>query len=355
MYRRGATYDPPGDMRVAMLYTWDWSQEFRDYEAGLVPAHRLFGATQLPEHGLTVATWHWGRMPNSLRRRQFWKIWQALWVFCIQRRVTCVIATTEASALPVLLLRLIGVFRTPVVVLSVGSLTDSYLHGLGGRVRRTLLRRASRVVVFASAQKPHMTQHLGIDPSRVRFIPFGVDVKFFQPLTEPVSPGWDVVSVGTNEGKDFGTLVAALAPGTRRLIVTDSQNADQIQQVRTEGDVTVDHDVPILELRALYASASQVVIPLRDVLFSTGQTVLLENLAMGRPVVVSDTASVRDYASADVATLVAPGSVEEMKRALSTVRSPYVAAASAHVRKHFTSERFADDLAALCRELARTS
>lgn len=334
-----------------MLYTWDWSKEFADYGAGVVPSHRLFGAPQLGEHGLTTATCRWGRVPLGLRNRQLWKIWQALWVFCIQRRVRCVIATTEASALPVLLLRRIRVLRIPVVVLSVGSLTEKYLDGVGGRIRRALLRNASRIVVFATAQQPLMAQHLGVDPSRIRFIPFGVDVDFFRPMQDAVASQWPVVAVGTNEGKDFVTLVAALAPGARCLIVTDDQNAEQVRNAETEGDVTLDGDVPILQLRALYAGARHVVIPLREVLFSTGQTVLLENLAMGRPVVVSDTAAVRDYVSADIATLVTPGDVKEMKSALSSVPSPYVAAAAAHVRRHFTTERFAGDIAALCREV----
>jgi glycosyltransferase involved in cell wall biosynthesis len=336
-----------------MLYTWDWSYEFRDYNLGLVPAHRLCGAAELPSLGLPVRTCRWRPVPNVLRRLQVWKIWQALWVFAIQRSVGCVVATTEASALPVLLLRFVRVLRTPVIVLSVATLTDKYLDGAGGWFRRLLLRQATYVVVYATSQVQLTSELLGIEPRRVRFIPFGVDVDFFQPADG--SREWDFVSVGSNEGKDFPTLVSSLPVGSRCLIVTSVSNQEAALATPTEGTLVVEpFYVAIHELRTLYASGGYQVIPLRDVLYSSGQTVLLENLAMGRPVIVSDTASTRDYVTPEIATVVPPGDTGAMRRALSSPPPPLVPAATKHVRRHFTSRRFARDLAALCAEVAGT-
>jgi glycosyltransferase involved in cell wall biosynthesis len=196
---------------------------------------------------------------------------------------------------------------------------------------------------------PLVSRRLGIPERHIRFIPFGVDTSFFAPTAETVS--WDVVSVGTNEGKDFPTLIAALSPSMRCLIVTDTQNQQQVLNTPTEATVEIDHDVPITRLRTLYASGSCHVVPLRNVPISSGQTVLLENLAMGNAVIVSDTVATRDYVSREVATLVPPGDVSAMREALSTVPARPIDAAVEHVREHFTSERFATDLAALCVEI----
>ncbi len=93
------------------------------------------------------------------------------------------------------------------------------------------------------------------------------------------------------------------------------------------------------------------VIPLHDVLYSTGQTVLLENLAMGRPVIVSDVSVVRDYISPAVATAVPPEDVDALRGALDEEWSEYVAASVEWVRLHFDERRFARDIAKLCRDL----
>lgn len=90
------------------------------------------------------------------------------------------------------------------------------------------------------------------------------------------------VAVGTNDGKDYPSLVEALPPGVHCLIVTDEANATEARRVAEPGAlVSFDAAVPISLLRHLYRAASVQVIPLRDVRFSSGQTVLLENFAAG--------------------------------------------------------------------------
>lgn len=334
--------------RVAFLYAVDWSKEFRDHGAGLVPGHRLFGAADLADHGLDVVVCSWGRAPRRIRNGRVWKLWQGSWVLVTQQRVSCVVATTEAAGLPTLLLRAVGLLRKPVVVLAVAVLSDSYRgQGPGPAVRRWLLRRADTVVTYASGQRELMARDLGIARDRITFIPFGVDVDFFPPV--PAEPIWDVVAVGTNAGKDYPTLVQALPPGASCLVVTDSYNAEQARSVRTAGDLTIDHDVAIVSIRERYAAARRIVVPLRDVDFSSGQTVLLETLAMGKDVVVSDTVAVRDYVDDTVATIVPPGDVEAMRTALEWEPTTHRTKATEHVARHFSSRRFAADLADVVR------
>ncbi len=337
-------------MLVAMLYTWDPSKEFTDYRAGRVPAHRLFGAAELPQFDIDITFCRWRFLPHQLRRLQLWKLWQTFWVLIGQRRLSCIVATTEASALPVLLMRRLGLIRRPVVVLSVAVLADHYRSGAAGAVRRFLLRRADIVTAYASEQVPMLERHLGLSAQQTRFVPFGVDVDFFRPMER--DPRWDVVAVGTNDGKDYPTLVRALQESYRCFIVTDEPNAAQVRSTPSQADITLDHDVPIMDLRDHYAAARRHVIPLRPVPYSSGQTVLLENLSMGRPVIVSDVGMIRDYVTPEVARLVPAGDVDAMRSALAEPPTPSVPAASAHVRQHFSSRRFAADLADICHHLS---
>ena len=108
------------------------------------------------------------------------------------------------------------------------TLTPKYTAGLSGWFRRWLLGSADQIVVLASAQVQLMSERLGRRADRLAFIPFGVDTEFFA-ATAVRQPEmrWDVAAIGTNEGKDYSTLVAALTSGERCLVVTDSRNADR--------------------------------------------------------------------------------------------------------------------------------
>lgn len=340
--------------RVGFLYTADWAHEYLDYQRGAVPAHRLFGAAHFSDAGVVAEICPPIRRERLARHRQLWKVWQALWA-AFDSSLDCVVATNEAAALPLLTLQRIGLARRPVVVLGVALLARRYRVGLGGSIRRWLMRGAAHVVVYARAQVPLVVDLLKLPPGRVSFLAFGVDVHFFN--AEAASPAgeaqWDVVAVGTNEGKDFPVLVSALRQGESCLIVTDEANRELALSVPCAGEVTVMKARPIVELRTKYLEARRCVIPLRDVDYSSGQTVLLENLALGRPVVISDVPGVRDYVDLEEGIVLVPsGDVDAMRRALSADVSPHVQGAVDHVRSRFTSERFSKQLLELCATVA---
>jgi glycosyltransferase involved in cell wall biosynthesis len=335
-------------VRIAFLYTGDWSHEFDAYGRGDVPAHRLFGAGQMWLTGTQAVHCHWGRWPRQLRHPHVWKVWQTLWLLLTQRSVDAVVATTESPALAPLLCRRLGLLWRPVITISVAALRPSYTTGWRGVVVRRLLARSDLVLVYASAQVEPMTRRLGVSADRVRFVPLGVDTDFFAPLPRS-GDGPAVLSVGTNEGKDFATLLDALPAERECLIVTDARNAEIVRSSPSRGRVDLAADVPITRLRDLYAAAGRCVIPLREADFSSGQTVMLEMLAMGVPLTVSDVSAVRDYVGA-VATSVPAGDSAALREAL----EPSIGIdrdAVDHVRASFTSVRFSADLTRLANEV----
>lgn len=308
-----APQGPGPRLVIAALFVSDWDHEFESVSAGRVPSHRLFGMHELAGRGHRVLH-HSRPAPPRRGRRSPWRISQALWLLRVQRDVDVVIATHEAAALPALLLRRMGLVRRPVLVMTVAALEASSRTGLAGRVHRAALRGADALTVFASAQRDALARRLGQPPLLLRWVPLGVDTAFFVP--QDVARAGGVVSVGTNAGKDFPTLMAALTPGTTCTVVTDAWNRAQAQPLADGRAVTFRSDVPITELRDLYAGAEVMVLPLRESQMSSGQTVLLENLAMGTPVVISDVSGVCDYVDPEVVCLVPPGDPARLGAAL---------------------------------------
>ena len=52
---------------------------------------------------------------------------------------------------------------------------------------------------------------LRVPPERIRVLPFGTDCEFWRNTAPPATLGTRVVSVGSDSGRDYGTLLAAAA------------------------------------------------------------------------------------------------------------------------------------------------
>lgn len=135
---------------------------------------------------------------------------------------------------------------------------------------------------------------LGIPHSKVVHVPYQVDTQFWRPMDLP----GDVVSAVGNEMRDYPTLLAAARslPYQFRLVVggTGSRNssgqAPALTALDRAGPLPSNVSagpLPYLELRELYARSRTVVVPLVESDTNHGLTVILEAMAMGKPVICS--------------------------------------------------------------------
>jgi len=318
--------DGKRSLRLLFLYNADWSGEVRDYQRGCVPSHRLFGLAEMTKLGHAASICPCPpRFAKYTKNPLRWRLYQAIYATWHRRRFDALIATHEAAALPLLLLKRIGLLRTPVLVIGVALLHPRNLRGVRKLLWRWLLPRAEMIVSYASAQVDWLASEFSLDRNRLAFVPLGVDTEFFSERRAETIAAENgslsaayCISVGTNEGKDFATLLAALPESIRLTIVTDDHNAGLIERSTDyacrRDRIEMLQNVPIERLRTLYRDAAVHIIPLLESRFSSGQTVLLENMAMGKTVIVSDTSAVRDYLGlSETAIVVQPGDVTQMR------------------------------------------
>lgn len=344
-------------LRILFLYNHNWDKEIRDFRQGTVPSHRLFGLAGVEAAGHQAFTCPKPNYPSLFTKKPFfWRIYQAIFAALHQNRIDCIVATHEASALPVLLLKCLGLLRTPVVVMNVALLHPKQCVGLRKWLWKQGLPCAEAIVSYASAQLEWLMTEFSLNHNRLFFIPLGVDTRFFAPVTSPTKAVEErqgfCLSVGTNDGKDYRALIKALPDGIKLIIVTDHYNKKIINKyLNGRTDIDVRHDIPIDHLRTLYQEASLQIIPLLNTRFSSGQTVLLENMALGKAVVVSRTAATSDYVEDGVTALVIEANdVETLRQRVAEVfkdpqrREQIGAQASEKVRSCFSSERFSQEL-----------
>lgn len=233
----------------------------------------------------------------------------------VGRGADVVLCTDERTGIPAALLTR----RTPVVsgiawLEDPDEFDDAYV-----RVARRALQRMAGVFVECSAMLEPLAGSFGVARDRLHFVHFGIDEQHFSPSVEPPIEG-RVFSVGDDRMRDHETLAAALhrvhaahpqmtAELATTLPVELPSSWAQIHRRRMDAAV-----------RECYARASIVAVALKPTRQGSGLTVILEAMASGRPVVVTDNPGLSDYVEHGVTgLLVPPGSPEAMANAINTL------------------------------------
>jgi len=231
-----------------------------------------------------------------------------------------VFSTVDTVGIPLMLLKQARVLRPPLVYTAVG-LPERLVQlrtGFARRLYAAALRQAHAIVAYSAVEVDWLRNWLGADGPPVVFVPFGVDVEAFRP-TAGALQDVDVVSVGADPQRDFEllTAVASRRPELSFRIVTTADRARSLQPVSP--NVAIETDLALEQVRTRLAAARVVALPVRENTYSGATTVLLQAMAMAKPVVVSRTDAIaRGYGLEDASNcrLVAPGDVDELERVL---------------------------------------
>jgi glycosyltransferase involved in cell wall biosynthesis len=254
-----------------------------------------------------------------------------------------IFSTVDTVGIPLVLLARAGLVRAPVVYTAVG-LPERLEQLRGERVRRLYagaLRRPRAIITYAESEASRLRSWLGTGGPPVLFVPFGVDVNAFHPARER-APDVDVVSIGADPRRDFDllALIAARRPEWRIRIVATADRARSLGAL--PANVALETDIPLDQVRDRLAEARVVALPVRDNSYSGATTVLLQAMAMGKPVVVSRTEAIGGgYGLEDGVNcrLVEPGDANAFEQAVLDLLADDKAAAALGSRARETVER----------------
>lgn len=158
------------------------------------------------------------------------------------------------------------------------------------RVRRRLAP-VDRIYVLSGNQIGIFREH-GFRDDQLCHVPFGIDTDFYTPGT-PQEPDIEVLAVGLDRGRDYGTLFEAVRCLPLTVVVVAKKN--NIAHLDIPSNVhflgTVDHRT----YRSLVRRARIVAVPTHDFAYPTGQSVALESSAVGTAVIVTRTEAMEQY------------------------------------------------------------
>lgn len=195
-----------------------------------------------------------------------------------------IIACSSSVALPVALLKFVGLVKKPLVCIHTGGaekITNPWVLAS----YKKLYCRFDRIVVFSRAEKALLINKLHLTDDRVLFFPLGIDTNFFIPAQEKTSDYF--LSVGRDLNRDFNYLFQAFKGLPINLkVVTSKRN---VSGLNPPSNVEVLFDLPYEMLRETYIKCQAVVLAIKPTKRATGQLVFLEALAMGKAVLATKT------------------------------------------------------------------
>ncbi len=198
-------------------------------------------------------------------------------------------------------------------------------HGHGWATKRNqacaaLARRMPSVhfLCLSESLRHLVIEQYRIDPARVHVTGYGADTTYFEP--DPATQPTCIVAAGT-ASRDYRTLAEACR-GLDTPVRIAADSTWYREQLNVSGNdlppnVEVFSAGGYPQLRALYATALFVVVPLLDVRYACGYAVMAEAMAMGKAVIATRTGSPSDMIADGVSGLyVPPGDAAALRAAI---------------------------------------
>lgn len=135
------------------------------------------------------------------------------------------------------------------------------------------------------------SEQFGINRSRIVFLPLIAPQSYFE---EPDRPKKDYIFSYGNSDRDFDVLIRAVAHLNIKTYILSKKYQPQIP---VSENVSILRDrVSEKELIEWIASSRMVVFPLKDYRVSAGQLSMLEVMALGRPLIITENMATKEYA-----------------------------------------------------------
>lgn len=286
-----------------------------------------------------------GPMVHTLA--SLWRIWRA--------DATLAMFESEGHVLAALRAWIPPLQRKPLVIVACWLAQDllSITSKRRERLRR-LYTQVTRVVVLSRNQRQILQDYLGLREDQVTVVHFGIDIGQANKLLDSVSDNGIWLSVGRDFGRDWQTLVEALALSDLPCNVLARPGA---LPAELPPNIHALPAMPESQYWQRLAACRGLVLAVHELAYPSGQTVLLQAMALGKPCVITATQALADYLPADSVLTVPAGKARALSEAVlkldadPELRRQLGHAAKTFVRQHCSEARMWAEITRAVREV----
>ena len=291
-------------LRLAFLYMKGRIARLPEVERGTAPTEFFYGAIELARMGHEVE--HFEIDPDysaGLAERALGRLWppssrpvkmapgivtQSFRLAKELNRADCLVATGGNIAFALAALSMVGIIRKPIIGIQCGVL--NFEHGVLRRAVSRMLLRRMHTLLFGDAELEPMRRFFDLPVGAISVNSFGVDTGFWRP--DPGTKRDIVLAIGNDGRRDFQTLVDAADRIPAPIHIVTKLPLPDVLPTNVTHHKGSWHGAELSDerVRELYQRARVVVVPLHPSNQPSGQSVTLQAMACGCPVVLTRTA-----------------------------------------------------------------
>ena len=177
-------------------------------------------------------------------------------------------------------------------------------------LQNIVLPRVDHLFLLSSNQQNYIEKRWGCG-AKTSVVYQHIDAEFYRP--EAPAPDGPIFAIGDDAGRDFDTLIRAVNSLDVHLVAKTRKHLIDLPDRRARID-QISERLSHTDLRKLYADAKFVVVPTYQTENVSGVGSVLESMAMGKAIIVTDNPPLRDFFVDGETAIVVPAGDEAALR-----------------------------------------
>jgi glycosyltransferase involved in cell wall biosynthesis len=289
-------------MNIAFVYAQGRIDRYNKTLQGSAATEFFYGALEMELRGHNISLYELG---NGAKKKYWYKIAELFYRLRILPTRTngqimselydmyphlnkqdVIVATTTAAAFGLAILKLLGLLKSPIVAIHCG-IVNYQLFWWRKKINSIALN-SMWTQLFGEGELSEVIRFYRVSASRVEVNQFGVDASFWYPGNVD---GDYILAVGNDKRRDYELLLKAAARIKEKVIIVTRQkiNVDIPANVEIFKGGWHEESLTDEKLRMLYQNSRMVIVPLVNSPQPSGQSVCLQAMSCGKPVILTQT------------------------------------------------------------------
>lgn len=186
------------------------------------------------------------------------------------------------------------------IIILVQGLHDRYQYFSRNKpliyLYQKILSCADLILTLSNYEKKLLIKLFKLKEKKVKVFLFGIDIKYWQPdFSFRKNKKEFVLSVGNDMHRDYELLLKNYCLKIPLILVTKSLKGELIRIVKNNPLFINYKNITNSQLKNLYNQAKFVIVPLKKTLATSGLSVILQSLAMKKPVLTAATPALKEF------------------------------------------------------------